>query len=182
MSEPTGSLNKAIWGPHFWTALHALSEEIAAAAGTDQIADILQEWARLTRYLSEVLPCKVCQEHARLWRRPNFAKEVPTLARTWTYDFHEDVKARLKTNGRAFPIAELVNYKLSAENERIVLESIQLGVDAGIVATDAAAAWRRHWSRLRILLSEAVPAARICTCICTCGAGAQAFSPTGKQT
>lgn len=170
MSEPVGSLNKAVWGPHFWTALHALSEQIAAAAGKVQIRDILQEWARLTRYLSEVLPCKICQEHARLWRRPNFVSEPATTARTWTYDFHESVKANLKTNGRAFPIVELVNYKLSAENEQIVLESIKLGVEAGIVSADAAASWRRHWLRLRLLLGEALPTARICTCTCTCGA------------
>ena len=171
MSEGEGSLNKTVWGPHFWSLLHALAEQIAVVGMTAQIQDILREWSRLTRYLSEVLPCKVCQEHARLWRRPNFAAESATLPRSWTYDFHEDVRTRLQTNGRAFPIAELANYKLRDLDEQVVLKSIQLGVDSGIVAADAAAAWRRHYTRLRLLLGEAVPAPKVCTCVCTCGAG-----------
>lgn len=170
MSGNQGSLNKAIWGPHFWSMLHGLAEAIFVATDTPQLVDIMQEWARLTRYLSEVLPCTVCQEHARLWRRPNFNAEAPEEPRNWTYQFHESVRERLHTNGKSFPIVELKTYKLRNEDMRVVLDSIQQGVDAGIVIGDSARAFRRHLSRLRTLLESVGP--RKCTCVCTCGAAA----------
>lgn len=146
------SLDKAIWGPAFWALLHGLAERLG------QAADEAQEWARWIRYLSEVLPCPICQEHAHIVRRPDFARlhgeALQREAREWTYNFHESVRQRLRPGERPFPYDQLGAYRgrdLTQEAE-IVLNAIQLGVQGGIIRAAAAAAWRTHFARLKLLL------------------------------
>lgn len=152
------SLDKGIWGPAFWALLHGLAERLGEQSDELSAADEAQEWARWIRYLSEVLPCPVCQEHAHIVRRPDFAKlrgeALQREAREWTYNFHESVRRRLRPNERPFPREELQAYRgrdLTREAE-IVMDSIQLGVQGGIVRQQAAVAWRAHFARLKLLL------------------------------
>lgn len=152
------SLDKSVWGPAFWALLHGFAERLGRQADQLSAADEAQEWMRWIRYLSEVLPCPVCQEHAHLVRRPDFTRlrgEALRLeAREWTYNFHESVRRRLKPYDRPFPREDLQTYyarDLTREAE-IVLNAIQLGIQGGIVRTSAATAWRAHFARLKLLL------------------------------
>ena len=136
------STNKAIWGPAFWLLLHGWAERLQP--------DMEVAWMRLLRWLPEVLPCRVCQEHARLQRRPTAVSE----ARLWLYNFHMSVNERLRVGGRPFPIADLGAYRfrdLTAAYE-LVLESINAGISEGIVRSDAAHAFRAHAAVLRLHL------------------------------
>lgn len=135
------STNKAVWGPAFWLLLHGWAERGIG----DETA-----WLRLLRWLPEVLPCRVCQEHARLVRRPSSAAEV----RLWLYNFHQSVNERLRVGVRPFPIADLGAYRfrdLSAAYE-LVLASINAGISEGIVRSEAAHAFQAHASVLRLQL------------------------------
>jgi hypothetical protein len=138
------STNKAVWGPAFWLLLHGWAERGLKGPDTDTA------WLRLLRWLPEVLPCRVCQEHARLQRRPSSAAEV----RLYLYNFHQSVNERLRVGGRPFPIADLGAYQfrdLSAAYE-LVLASINAGISEGIVRSDAAHAFKAHAEVLRIQL------------------------------
>ena len=135
------STNKTVWGPALWLLLHGWAERGVG----DETA-----WIRLLRWLPEVLPCRVCQEHARLMRRPASAAEV----RLYLYNFHQSVNERLRVGGRAFPIADLGSYRfrdLSAAYE-LVLASINAGISEGIVRSDAAHAFKAHAEVLRLNL------------------------------
>ena len=142
------STNKAVWGPAFWLLLHGWAERLLERSETD----VLIAWSRLIRWLPEVLPCRVCQEHARLSRRP--ATWTGGMARQWLYDFHKSVTERLRLPVRPFPIADLGAYRfrdLRAAYE-LVLESINAGISEGIVRSDAAHAFQAHASVLRLHL------------------------------
>lgn len=152
------SLDKSVWGPAFWALLHGLAERLGKQPDELSGADEAQEWARWIRYLSEVLPCPVCQEHAHIVRRPDFAKlrgeTLQREAREWTYNFHESVRQRLKPGERPFPHEQLQAYGLRdlTQEAEIVLNAIQLGVQGGIIRQSAAIAWRSHFARLKLLL------------------------------
>ncbi len=147
------STNKAVWGPAFWLLLHGWAERLLGLGNlSNGMCDPHSAWARLIRWLPEVLPCRVCQEHARLVRRPTtWTGEV---ARQWTYDFHKSVTERLRLPVRPFPYADLQQYRfrdLTAAYE-LVLESINAGISEGIVRSDAAHAFKAHAATLSLQL------------------------------
>lgn len=152
------SLDKAVWGPAFWALLHGFAERLGYQVDELSAVDEASEWTRWIRYLSEVLPCPVCQEHAHVVRRPDFLKlrgEALRLeAREWLYNFHDSVRRRLKPYERPFPREELTSYRVRdlTQEANTVLDSIQLGVQGGIIRQTAAAGWRGHFHRLTLLL------------------------------
>ena len=153
-------MDKRIWGPAFWFLLHGWAERLDVGD-----ADTATEWSRFIRWLADVLPCTVCQEHARLQRRPDFSKlrgnSLKEAARDWTFQFHNDVNARLLVGGRPFRKEDLdLVYRsrdLTADSQT-VLEAIRYGIGAGIVRLEAAQAWRGHYERLKLALGLALPA------------------------
>jgi hypothetical protein len=151
--------NKAIWGPAFWTLLHSWAERLGSSRDPNADSEVATHWARFIRWLPEVLPCVVCQEHARLQRRPNFMAlrggHLYTVARDWVYNFHNEVNGRLGKGGRPFPISELGSYKIRPLKETydLLIENIRQGVNAGIVRYEAFLAWRSHAEHLAVLLS-----------------------------
>lgn len=135
------STNKATWGPAFWLLLHGWAERGIG----DEVA-----WLRLLRWLPEVLPCRICQEHARLIRRPAAAAEI----RIFLYNFHQSVNVRLRIGGRPFPISDLDAYRFRdlTAAYKLVLASINAGIGEGVVSSDAAHAFKAHAEVLRIHL------------------------------
>jgi hypothetical protein len=154
MSAP----NKAIWGPAFWTLLHSWAERLGEDRDPYVEAEIVTHWSRFIRWLPDVLPCIVCQEHARLQRRPNFLKlkgsALHVAARDWLYNFHNEVNERLAKGGRPFPISELLSYRTRdlKDTYNLLLENIRQGVAANIVRYESYAAWKIHADRLSALL------------------------------
>jgi hypothetical protein len=150
--------NKAIWGPAFWTILHSWAERLGNSREPYAEIDVATHWARFIRWLPEVLPCIVCQEHARLQRRPNFMTlkggELHIAARDWIYNFHNEVNGRLAKGVRPFPISELVTYKERAlkDTYNLLLENIRQGINAGIVRYESFSSWKAHADRLAALL------------------------------
>ena len=150
--------NKATWGPAFWTLLHSWAERLAEPRDPYAESEVITHWARFIRYLPDVLPCIVCQEHARLQRRPNFmalkGEGLYLVSRDWLYNFHNEVNGRLAKGGRPFPISELATYKGRDLNDtyHLLLENIRQGVAAGIVRYESFTSWRAHADHLVALL------------------------------
>jgi len=91
------------WGPLLWTILHGLAERVGSI--NPMFAnDEKQRWLALFAGLPMIIPCKDCREHAvqymadhsaiQPWKMlaPDQRKE---FTRTWFYEFHEAVNARL---------------------------------------------------------------------------------------
>ena len=150
--------NKAIWGPAFWTILHTWAERIGEYYDPHTESEISIHWGRFIRWLPEVLPCVVCQEHARLQRRPNFMAlkgvSLHVVARDWLYNFHNDVNGRLAKGGRPFTISDLSSYKSRdlKDTYYLLLENIRQGVAANIVRYESYSAWKTHAEHLSTLL------------------------------
>ncbi len=156
-------MDKRVWGPAFWFLLHGWAERLDVAEGSE---DISTEWSRFIRWLADVLPCSVCQEHARLQRRPDFSRlrgaDLKAAARDWVFQFHNEVNARLLVGGRAFRKEDLELVYRSRDlttDAQTVLESIRYGISAGIVRVDAARSWRTHFEKLKLALGLALPLA-----------------------
>jgi hypothetical protein len=152
-------MDKRIWGPAFWFLLHGWAERLDIGG-----EDTATEWSRFIRWLADVLPCTICQEHARLQRRPDFSRlrgaALKEAARDWMYQFHTDVNNRLLVGGRTFRKEDLElvyrNRDLTADAQT-VLEAIRYGIQANIVRLEAAQAWRGHYERLKLNLGLALP-------------------------
>jgi hypothetical protein len=150
--------NKAIWGPAFWTILHSWAERLGESRDPYAETEIAMHWSRFIRWLPDVLPCIVCQEHARLQRRPNFmtlkGAQLHVVARDWLYNFHNEVNGRLAKGGRPFTISQLNTYKDRdlKDTYNLLLENIRQGVAANIVRYESFSAWKIHADRLAALL------------------------------
>ena len=150
--------NKAIWGPAFWTILHTWAERLDENRDPHTDSEISIHWGRFIRWLPEVLPCVVCQEHARLQRRPNFmtlkGSSLHVVARDWLYNFHNEVNGRLAKGGRPFTILDLSSYKSRdlKDTYYLLLENIRQGVAANIVRYESYSAWKIHADHLATLL------------------------------
>ncbi len=150
--------NKAIWGPAFWTVLHSWAERLGTSRDPYAEMEVTTHWARFIRWLPEVLPCVVCQEHARLQRRPNFmglkAGDLYSAARNWLYNFHNEVNGRLGKGGRPFPMSDLESYKTRdlKDTYDLLIENIRQGVAAGIVRYESFMSWKGHAEHLGALL------------------------------
>jgi hypothetical protein len=149
-------MDKRIWGPAFWSLLHGWAERIGDAQAT--------EWSRFIRWLSDVIPCPVCQEHTRLQRRPDFGRmrgaDLKEAARSFLYNFHKEVQLRLAPGTRPFNEADLTHTYASRDltaDAQTVLEAIRYGISINVVQVEAARAWRTHFERLKLDLGLALP-------------------------
>jgi len=90
------------WGPLLWTILHSLAERIGTVAPMFT-NDEKQRWLVLFVGFPLIIPCKDCKEHALSYISDHPFSAWKTMApderrdwtRTWFYDFHEAVNARL---------------------------------------------------------------------------------------
>lgn len=101
------------WGPFLWTILHALAEKAGKVVFALYEKDERRAWVSLLQSLCAMLPCSECRDHCKDWIQAHPVTSIQTLSatampifiRTWLWEFHEAVNARL--GKPSFPFEDL---------------------------------------------------------------------------
>jgi len=89
----------AEWGPPMWKLLHSMAEK----AGTSVLqVDEKRAWISFLRLTEGILPCPMCRDHYRQWRRThpledflaNHGDLFRERVREWLWGLHDDVNSR----------------------------------------------------------------------------------------
>lgn len=87
------------WGPPLWRALHGIAETLGNQSVPMLATDEAHEIVFLLRDLEKIMPCQLCRNHYRTWRKDHPLEELDRLrgpmlklaVRQWLFDLHEHV-------------------------------------------------------------------------------------------
>jgi hypothetical protein len=127
------------WGPILWKIIHTLAERSGTIQNTYIQADERRAWSLFLKTLVTMIPCPYCKEHAQAYvlqhpfELPSEYYNIHEYVRTWFYNFHEAVNARIEKP--SFPYAELATtYKNGSvvksschDLEKINMKAIKMG-------------------------------------------------------
>jgi hypothetical protein len=87
--------DKSQWGPLLWSYLHTVAEK------SSSIYKLALLWRKAIAALEYTIPCPECREHfasyiaANAFNPPAAVPECKEYVRTWLWEFHNHVNARL---------------------------------------------------------------------------------------
>lgn len=98
------------WGPVLWKMLHGLAERIGRVVANQLLQDEKLTWINILSKLPEIIPCDECRQHYKAYLLTTPITAMKTLAgpdlalfvRTWLWNLHSNVDARLKKPTVAF--------------------------------------------------------------------------------
>lgn len=150
------------WGPTVWKLLHVLSSRIGGADET-QDADAANMMFFMINQLPDVLPCKDCSAHARVYLaehkfgpRGLVGAQLRTHVETWLLEFHNAVRVR---KGQPIIVADIGAYHDLWSAQRVLPcddEALTLFFNYGkmykIIDLTKFTRWNNQLKRLRLLL------------------------------
>ena len=92
-------MSSKTWGNPLWRLLHGIAEAIGNQSVPMLATDEAHEIVFLLRDLEKIMPCQLCRNHYRQWRKEHPLEDIDTLrgfmlktgVRQWLYDCHENV-------------------------------------------------------------------------------------------
>lgn len=148
------------WGPTVWRILHTLAERGGLQKDKLLQADEGRSWPLFVKTLGPMLPCPYCRDHLAEWmiyhpfNLPTENSEWNFYIRTWFYELHESVNARLQKPSFSFDqLKTTYNNTRTIQADMDFLEKIQLrAMKLGGVNLLAWQAWQKHFRNLRALI------------------------------
>jgi len=150
----------AEWGPPMWKLLHSMAER----AGQSVLAlDEKRAWITLLRVTEGVIPCAMCREHYRDWRRTHPLEEFlgshgeffRDRVREWLWGLHDDVNARREGPVERLPLEGLQKYReISSKEIQDTLQSIIKILNKAVMHRQINASFLAEWRKAIALLRK----------------------------
>jgi hypothetical protein len=161
---PLDSSNPADWGPCIWFSLHCLTEKIGKSGNAIIDADQGITMKFLIQNLQNILPCQVCQGHARAYVESHSldflnilkGEALQTNLRDWLFTFHNAVRIRTQST-LDFTTTDQVksHYEkctLDKEFTNNLSRYVTFAVQQGWVKLDNWKRWVVQFNRLKLLI------------------------------
>jgi hypothetical protein len=152
------------WGPPLWKLLHGIAECLGNQPVAMLATDEAHEIVFILRDVEKIMPCQLCRNHYREWRKNHPLEEIDKLrgpmlkegVREWLYNLHEIVnKTRGIESGILLDqIPELykqVNFKEAWGDFYIQIKS---STEIGLVSQTVLQAFHRRFGMLRKLVGK----------------------------
>lgn len=147
------------WGPALWKVLHCLAAKVGGSGSALQDAEEGRTFEFIIAHLCEVLPCRECQEHCRLYlagaRPAGWSALRGSALRAavvgWLSDFHTAVNVRL--GKEVVTGADYEGCSIAKCEMDLVVDSAAFGTKMLWIKMDMWKRWLRAVQQLRLLLS-----------------------------
>ncbi len=156
------------WGPPLWRVLHTLVEHLGRQPVPLLQIDESRAWASLLRTTEAIMPCAVCRNHYRDWRKQNPVEAfqdaragdwLRETSRTWLWRLHEAVNRRRGLSEdqcvKAEAVEEMYKSRKSQDLQQdldILLEVLKRGAMQRLLDGAHLLEWRRKLAFLRKLI------------------------------
>lgn len=80
-------LTREAWGPRFWKILHTLAEQCGNQTSPILSNDEADAWITLLKTQQFVMPCTVCKEHYKEWKKTHRYDHLRSLLGTQRREF-----------------------------------------------------------------------------------------------
>ena len=155
-NQPVNVPSNMEWGPIFWTLLHALAERAGSAPLPGLQGDEKRAWKIIITTLPKALACEDCRLHLTAYIAsnpvsiPDKYSDVRNYIRTYLFNLHESVNARLKKP--SFSAADLTMV-YNGINLRHSFEVVNVIVKRSIQATAVPIlSWNSWCTQVRTLI------------------------------
>lgn len=138
-----------IWGPILWKYFHSIAERLGYAQTSAINIEQVNYFISMLRYLSVIIPCRICQGHARDYiaahpipvdlLEQRQGESLRATARQWLFDFHTAVRIQ---NQQSVQVATIEECKQLYQGSSITNEEYSKFIKA------VASAVNVNWVRL----------------------------------
>ncbi len=152
------------WGPPLWKILHGIAEALGNQPVPMLATDEAHEIVFLLRDLEKIMPCQLCRNHYRAWRKDHPLEEIDKLrgymlktgVRKWLYDLHENVNQSRSLESQISldqmeTLYKNVDFK-EAWGE--FFAKVKLSTEIGLVSQTSLQAFHRRLGMLRKLVGR----------------------------
>jgi hypothetical protein len=146
----------AEWGPPMWKLLHSMAERAGSSALE---LDEKRAWISVLKLTEGVLPCAMCRQHYRDWRRSHPLEDFlgshgeffRDRVREWLWGLHNDVNARREVE--RLPLEGLAKYKDESSKEiQDTLQNIVKILEKAVLHRQINASYVAEWKKAVSLL------------------------------
>ena len=151
------------WGPHVWKLLHSMAER----AGNSVLEiDEIRAWINVLRLTEGILPCAMCRDHYREWRKSHPLEEFlgsrgvffRDRVREWLWGLHDTVNGRNDVAEDArLPLEGLSKYRdVTSKELQDTLQVIVKVFDKAVLYRQVNATYTVDWRRAVALLRKLI--------------------------
>jgi hypothetical protein len=152
------------WGPPLWKLLHGIAECLGNQSVPMLSTDEAHEIVFLLRDVEKIMPCQLCRNHYRQWRKEHPLEDIDKLrgyvlktgVRQWLYDLHENVnKSRGIESGLALEQIPEIYKDVDLKNVWAEFYTqMKLSTEVGLVAQTVLQNFHRRFGMLRKLVGK----------------------------
>ena len=148
------------WGPPLWRVLHGLAENLGKSLPSLMATDEAREIYFILKFVDTVMPCALCQNHYREWKKQRTIEGVPSLRREelqefvkrWLYDLHENVNTTHVVSYESLPeLYKDVDVRLAFKEFQ---EGIRTSVGTLTISQEDLKKFIRHFESLRRIIGK----------------------------
>jgi len=98
-------VQNAEWGPHLWKILHICASRCGKQFTPQLQRDELRAWIHLLQLTEAIMPCAICRNHYREWRKTHSLERLTggtEDAEQWLWSLHDEVNQQRGTGRPSF--------------------------------------------------------------------------------
>ena len=152
------------WGPALWKMLHGIAETLGNQSVAMLATDEAHEIVFLLRDVEKIMPCQLCRNHYREWRKDHPLEEIDKLrgymlktgVRQWLYDLHENVNQNRGIESRLTieQVEEMYKHVDLKEAWAEFFTQVKVTTEVGLVSQSVLQNFHRRFGMLRKLVGK----------------------------
>lgn len=157
-------MSSKTWGPPLWLILHGIAECLGNQTVPMLATDEAHEIVFLLRDVEKIMPCQLCRNHYRQWRKDHPLEEIDKLrgymlktgVRQWLYDLHENVnRSRGIESGLTIEQVEQLYKGVDLKQAwSDFFTKVKLSTEIGLVSQTVLGAFHRRLGMLRKIVGK----------------------------
>ena len=152
------------WGPPLWKILHGIAECLGNQTIPMIATDEAHEIVFLLRDVEKIMPCQLCRNHYREWRKNHPLEDLDrlrgfmlkTAVRQWVFDCHEHVNhsRNIESGFTVEQMPELYGNVDFKEAWGDFFTKVKLNTEVGLVSQSVLQNFHRRFGMLRKLVGK----------------------------
>jgi len=152
------------WGPPLWNMLHGIAETLGNQTVPMLATDEAHEIVFLLRDVEKIMPCQLCRNHYRAWRKDHPLEELDklrgfllkTAVRDWLYELHENVNRSrgIESGIQLDQIEDMYKQTDLKAAWADFFTQVKLTTEVGLVSQTNLQAFHRRYGMLRKLVGK----------------------------